>query len=1626
MQIGLPSDHRILTVLKDLPVLVSANNEGITVWAFKEVEDTDDIGMRDDTTDDDPIASFVRAAADTGEPDVREPRPVNRVLVLNRVSQVDGEVDAADVGVFLAHGLHGKLVLCLVYGGVLAGLSFAYVEGEVSNMVAEFRIMDVKSATAVLAVRRVHSCLDVVVRHRTGGLSLFMGRNRLCSVLLEEGAEVVQGVERGRVIEGVGAQFSVLTVGGVAVRYSLEHVTFKSPLVNRCLGAVTFVFEKRGILLRIATLYHEILASCGERGAGDCDWEMFENVLLRGSGHERRVEIDQVEMDDREEGDVADKYWAALLQSEYHRSRNLLRTRGPSRDSSYVQDNEVSDAGDVKSADVETLRHVLRALHFIYEDQKLSALTANASERLARLNLRLARTTGAVNFIDHYRRDYGSLEMFGEVGLLPTVTVDHGPAPSLMSYLAQLAGGDLKTRGSYELLTPDELSKTQPLSLVASWRGQSPALTSARIVKYYNCLFGEEKEHVGYLERAEAVLCAMVDDDFSVVDLESLPFGVALPLEDALYACRQHPKTSWSFGAFVLIGREDLFRFDDIDLAKTSSNRWDRDAVGENRALLQIQAAAASLMQPEDSSLLDRPNNMHISGEFANGKTNLDTGGDGCDLHGHLYQLRFSMDRRLAEVRRILRSTDPIVMTLPTSPNTETTADFDAASEQKRKLERLIRKRYAAPVGRGAFTLRTFAPSDPTKPLPVPKICTTGVLFGQKGSRVTLTETELMGVGWGEFHNGVAAGLRIMAATDDKQTENGQILTRSWIVNHRSSEASNGATHAGMLLALGLGGYLPALRTTDYYEYLLPRHELTSIGLMLGLALGNLGSMEERITKMLCLHIKYFNAPGFAIPDFTVPINVQTAAIFGLGFLYQGSCEHVILDGLFAELGRRSHPGDNIDDREGLSLAAGISIGLVCLGTGSAAFDISDRRMIDRLVLFANGGSEENLEAFPCHFDSLSVKSDLTHSQERRSAVQTDSEASRIKERSFVNMDIVSPGALFALCLTYLRTGDRRMADRINVPDTLYSLDRARPDHIFLRVLTRSLILWNDIQPTEGWVLQTLPSLLRPLIKTDERNMFDLGGKITIDGAYCEQAIDVAGILHARSFAIAGACTAIALKYAGSSDASVISLLTNACDAFEVALVQEEKDNVPVTWVTLTCLSSLALAIAIVAAGSGNLEVFRLLRKLRKRRGKPSQEGRYGYHLALHMAIGFLFLSGGCQTFGTSNTAIAGLLCAIYPRFPVDVNDNQFHLQALRHLYVLATEPRYIETRDVDTGLPCCVDVEIQLANRSALKTRAPCIVPESQYISRVTVVSERYWSKTVTINPAVPGKGWYSNTKGQILFVKRRAGHLPYSSDPKGSKGLLARSLCRPRPSTDASVYFNQVEHLVRAFSADAEVLAFVKYFCSPSGREGARNENTIIPNEQTRKRVEMLYECLSNDQPETVRMYMNADLATSALIQGHASASSIGSLMIVSNYVLSSQGSTTPLVQPSYLSRLMYAVQDITEYGELQRALLKYVWSGGKVWPSADQKGKSGRNLGVDLGIVLQLRGVPAPRELGSLTAALKQAIRLNKDGAESWLYFSGANIGACCTLAVESVLNALAQEGVTDSTVNSAGMS
>ena len=75
---------------------------------------------------------------------------------------------------------------------------------------------------------------------------------------------------------------------------------------------------------------------------------------------------------------------------------------------------------------------------------------------------------------------------------------------------------------------------------------------------------------------------------------------------------------------------------------------------------------------------------------------------------------------------------------------------------------------------------------------------------------------------------------------------------------------------------------------------------------------------------------------------------------------------------------------------------------------------------------------------------------------------------------------------------------------------------------------------------------------------------------------------------------------------------------------------------------------------------------------------------------------------------------------------------DRYHLQALRHLYVLAAEPRLLVPRDIESKqlVSCHVDVELRDTpwyKGRTLTLTGPVMLAELKFLKRVTIQDSRY-----------------------------------------------------------------------------------------------------------------------------------------------------------------------------------------------------------------------------------------------------------------------------------------------------------
>ncbi|KAM7533602.1 hypothetical protein Aperf_G00000127576 [Anoplocephala perfoliata] len=271
-------------------------------------------------------------------------------------------------------------------------------------------------------------------------------------------------------------------------------------------------------------------------------------------------------------------------------------------------------------------------------------------------------------------------------------------------------------------------------------------------------------------------------------------------------------------------------------------------------------------------------------------------------------------------------------------------------------------------------------------------------------------------------------------------------------------------------------------------------------------------------------------------------------------------------------------------------------------------------------------------------------------------------------------------------------------------------------------------------------------------------SLIQLDSLLTLPEASKSSAIDYSTVAQAYLNILVGACFVIGLKFAGTCDSEatellhtiVTSILTgdwwppNRSNFAEVSSAGGSSSEHPPRLLDLPPMdqsvryaaATVLTALAMVLAGSGNLTVLRMVRKLRAIRffgrcphkvsvsnsvtsswPSPAETARlfqvaavvaqivpnvqpganaspvnqpvstaavmgavlapdFGLQMVYGSIIGLLFLGGGRLTLSNTPEAAALLTISFFPRYPIYAGDNWYHLQCLRHLYVLATKPR--------------------------------------------------------------------------------------------------------------------------------------------------------------------------------------------------------------------------------------------------------------------------------------------------------------------------------------------------------------
>jgi anaphase-promoting complex subunit 1 len=446
-------------------------------------------------------------------------------------------------------------------------------------------------------------------------------------------------------------------------------------------------------------------------------------------------------------------------------------------------------------------------------------------------------------------------------------------------------------------------------------------------------------------------------------------------------------------------------------------------------------------------------------------------------------------DRRLEEVNRLLRWTKSSTITMPGAtegsevPNDDVQADFCLS---------VAARTQALPVGEALFSFRTKPPSS-NELAKAPEI-NLGVHIVPFGLHLELSTESFPPERkhWPDFHAGVSAALEKATTAQFDYTE---------ITYNRPNELN--ARHAGYLFGLGLGGQMRSMAVYQAFAYLDPKHELTSIGVLLGLSAAHISTCDAKITSVLAVHLSALHPPHSA--DLQLTLLTQAAGILGLGLLYLGTKKRHIADILIREFTKMTVRNMEQAElhRETYALMTGFAFGMVMLGEGNAKAGMGDTQLLRQFRMFLDGDGQSPLPG------------------------------SKKGVQPAVDVNLTSPAAAVALALMYLGTGRQDVIDLLQIPQSIDRLDYIRPSLIMHRVIGRALVALPLVECTAVWVSSQVPPFLQ---RAKDKSGISLAHKMTSDQESAYWSV------------IAGGCFAIGLKFAGTASAEAHTLLLGYYD----------------------------------------------------------------------------------------------------------------------------------------------------------------------------------------------------------------------------------------------------------------------------------------------------------------------------------------------------------------------------------------------------------------------------------------------------------------------------------------------
>ncbi len=127
--------------------------------------------------------------------------------------------------------------------------------------------------------------------------------------------------------------------------------------------------------------------------------------------------------------------------------------------------------------------------------------------------------------------------------------------------------------------------------------------------------------------------------------------------------------------------------------------------------------------------------------------------------------------------------------------------------------------------------------------------------------------------------------------------------------------------------------------------------------------------------------------------------------------------------------------------------------------------------------------------------------------------------------------------------MIYLKSNNKNISNKIKIPENIYELNSWKPLNLYLAILTKNLILYDEIEKSENWITNQIPFFIRFLYE----NPFEL---IEKDIYYSSKInlLNFSLISTCYLFSLMAGVMSIALKYIGSNNKEAAKLIIDIID----------------------------------------------------------------------------------------------------------------------------------------------------------------------------------------------------------------------------------------------------------------------------------------------------------------------------------------------------------------------------------------------------------------------------------------------------------------------------------------------